>query len=333
MSLVPHVPYLNQVKIGRKQSYKNLSVFPVLSTYSLDLDYLLLDEALLEEVIEVVEVEKEGTVHELKAINKSPRMILILDGEELVGAKQNRIVNTTILIQGDSTTVIPVSCVEQGRWSYDSPRFSSKKRVMSPSLRAMKSEQVQFSLRSSGDYRSDQGAIWDEISEKASRRDAASPSMAMAEIYEKDRSSIKEYIRHFRLIDSQIGAVFMINGEVVGMDSLGKPDSFSKVFKKLVESYALDAIDWLEPEKEHKALKSAVTDFIKASQAAQIETRPSVGLGTDFRMESDKLTGFALDLDNQILHLCIFSREDGNEQKKNGSRMERYTRRRQNRVY
>ena len=205
MSLVPHVPYLNQVKIGRKQSYKNLAVFPVLSSYSLDLDYLLLDEALLEEVIEVVEVEKEGTVHELKAINKSPRMILILDGEELVGAKQNRIVNTTILIQGNSTTVIPVSCVEQGRWSYDSPRFSSKKRVMSPSLRAMISEQVQFSLRSSGDYRSDQGAIWDEISEKASRRHASSPSMAMAEIYEKDRSSIKEYVRHFRLIDSQVG--------------------------------------------------------------------------------------------------------------------------------
>ena len=81
--------YLKQVKIGRKQSYKNLTVFPVLSTYSLDLDYLLLDEALSEEVIEVIEVEKEGTVHELKAINKSPRMILILDGEELVGQESS----------------------------------------------------------------------------------------------------------------------------------------------------------------------------------------------------------------------------------------------------
>ena len=56
---------------------------------------------------------------DLKVINKSEVMVLILDGEELVGAKQNRIVNTTILIPAKETVLIPVSCVEQGRWSYD----------------------------------------------------------------------------------------------------------------------------------------------------------------------------------------------------------------------
>ena len=104
--------YLEKAKIGRKQAHKNLAIFPLLSTYFLDLEYLLLDEALSEDLIQVVEVDKEGSVPELKVINKSPQMILILDGEELVGAKQNRIVNTTILIQGNATIVIPVSCVE-----------------------------------------------------------------------------------------------------------------------------------------------------------------------------------------------------------------------------
>ncbi len=132
--------YLEQAKIGRKQTYKNLAIFPLLSTYFLDLEYLLLDEALAGGLIEVIAVDTEGSVPDLKVVNKSPQMILILDGEELVGAKQNRIVNTTILIQGNATIVIPVSCVEQGRWSYDSPRFYSQSRVMSPSLRAMKSE-------------------------------------------------------------------------------------------------------------------------------------------------------------------------------------------------
>ena len=324
--------YLGQVKVGRKQSFKNLSIFPLLSTYRLDLEYLLLDEALNECLVEVVEVDTEGSVPDLKVINKSPQMILILDGEELVGAKQNRIMNTTILIQGNSTTVVPVSCVEQGRWSYDSPRFSSKERMMSAGLRAMKSEQVQFSLRSSGDYRSDQGAIWNEISEKAGRRGATSPSMAMASIYEKDMPSIQEYVKHFKLIDSQVGAIFMIDGKVAGLDSFGKPGSFSKVFKKLIESYALDAIDWFDPDKEHKALKSEVTKFMKSSQTAHVESRESIGLGRDLRIESRKITGFALSLDDQILHLSIFARENGRDRQESASRIQRFSRRRRNRV-
>jgi ARG/rhodanese/phosphatase superfamily protein len=327
------IDYLDQAKVGRKQSYKNLAIYPLLSTYSLDLDYLLLDEALTEGVIDIVEVDKDGSVPDLKVINKSPRMVLILDGEELVGAKQNRIVNTTILIQGNSTIVIPVSCVEQGRWSYDSPRFSTKRRVMSPHLRAMKSEQVHYSLKSSGRHRSNQGVIWNEISDKASRHAAESPSMSMAHIYEKDTTSINEYVEHFKLIDSQVGAVFMISGKVVGMDSVGKPETFSKVFKKLVQSYALDAIDWYDPEKEQKALKSEVTKFIKASQAARVESHPPVGQGIDLRMESRKITGFALSLDDRILHLCSFARENGRKQDKSSSRMERYTQRRRNREY
>ena len=143
--------YLNEAKIGRKQSHRNLAIYPLLSSYAVEVEYITLDEALSRSLIEVGERDEAASVPELKVINKSPCLILILDGEELVGAKQNRIVNTTIMIQGNATMVIPVSCVEQGRWSYDSPRFHSEHRIMSSGLRAIKSEQVQFSLRSSGD--------------------------------------------------------------------------------------------------------------------------------------------------------------------------------------
>jgi hypothetical protein len=203
--------YLEQAKIDRKQSYRNLAVFPLLSPYATAVDYITLDEALDRGLMEVIEVDESGSVPELKVVNKSPKMILIMDGEELVGAKQNRIVNTTILIQAKSTTVIPVSCVEQGRWSYDTPRFHSQKRIMSPGLRAMKARQVHDSVRYSGRYRSDQGAIWDEISAKARRHEAESPSMAMASIYEKERSSIEDYVKHFKLAGMQVGAVFAID--------------------------------------------------------------------------------------------------------------------------
>jgi len=322
--------YLEQLKVGRKQSYKNLALYPLLSTYSSGLEYLLLDEALSENLIKVVEVDSDGSVPELKVVNKSPKMILILDGEELVGAKQNRIVNTTILVKGKTTIVIPVSCVEHGRWSYDSPRFHSQKRMMSSNLRAMKTEQINYSVRSSGEFRADQGAIWDGIAEKANRMAAPSPTGAMAAIYDKEMPSIEEYVKHFSLIDSQVGAIFMINGQVAGLDAFGKLGTFSEIFRKLLESYALDAIDWYDPEKDHKALKSEVTKFQKATLSANAEARPSVGLGTDFRLESKKITGFALALDDQLLHISIFARADG-QGKHADSRIERFSKRRRNR--
>jgi hypothetical protein len=320
--------YLGQAKVGRKQSYKNLAIYPLLSTYSIALDYILLDEALNEALIDVVEVDEAGDVPNLKVINKSERMVLILDGEELVGAKQNRIVNTTILIPGKATVVIPVSCVEQGRWHYDAPQFRSEERVMAPVMRARKAGKVSLSLRENLGFQSDQGEIWDGIVQIAQRRGAVSRSMAMSEVYEKDRSSIDEYVKHFRLIDGQVGAVFMINGKVVGLDTFGKADSFSKIFKKLVESYTLDAIDWFDSKKEHKALRSEVSKFLKASQRSPVEVHEGVGLGTDCRIESDKVTGFALAMDEQILHLSVFSRKNGRMEKGGNSRMASFAQRR-----
>jgi len=319
--------YLGGLKVGGRQLHKNLALFPLLSTYSVELEYLLLDEALRKGLIEVKEVSEGGAVPDLKVVNRSPRMILILDDEELVGAKQNRIVNTTILIQGNATVVIPVSCVESGRWAYRSPTFSSEERIMASGLRAMKAQQVHESLKTSRSYRSNQGAIWDEIADKATRRGARSPSMAMSEIYEKDRPALEEYVKHFHLIDSQVGALFMINGKVAGMDGFGKPGTFSKVFKKLVESYALDAIDWLQPDKEHKALKSHVTEFLKSGVTAEVESHPSVGSGTDCRLSSEKIAGFALCLDGKILHLSIFTKANASDHAGQGSRIARFSRR------
>ena len=323
--------YIEGIRLSSPQSYKNMTVFPLVSDCTLDLDYLTLDEALDEGAVEVVELDEAGSVPELRVVNNSATMILILDGEELVGARQNRIVNTTILIAGRETIVIPVSCVEQGRWSYQSKKFSSQKRVMSPGMRAVKSENVRYSLKMSGRYRSDQGAVWKDIAEKAARLDAESPSSAMSAIYKKEAHAIQDYAGHFSLTASQIGAVFVINGRVVGMDCFGKADTFEKVFKKLVESYALDAIDSGAADKGAGIDEDRVTKFLYSPTGCKVEPHPSVGLGTDCRLESRTTTGFALAHNGQILHLSAFARAAGDNEK-SFTRMIRSSHRRRFRI-
>ena len=43
----------------------------------------------------ITEVSEGGSVPELRVVNKGDARILVLDGEELRGAKQNRVLNTT----------------------------------------------------------------------------------------------------------------------------------------------------------------------------------------------------------------------------------------------
>jgi len=58
--------------------------------------YLMLDEALAAGLASVTEVSVDGSVPELRLQNLAPSPVLILNGEELLGAKQNRVVNLTI---------------------------------------------------------------------------------------------------------------------------------------------------------------------------------------------------------------------------------------------
>jgi len=133
--------YLHHLRLDDKQTHRNMAVFPLLCDNETACDYLLLDEALEAELVLVTEVNEGGAVPELKVENRSGKNLLILDGEELVGAKQNRIVNATILIAAHATLAVPVTCVEQGRWSYQSQRFMSKERVMPPRMRMRKIRQ------------------------------------------------------------------------------------------------------------------------------------------------------------------------------------------------
>ena len=80
-----------------------------------------------------------------------------------MGAKQNRIVNASFLIAGNSEVVIPVSCVEQGRWAYRSAMFSYGEKVMPPSLRREKQKKVAESLNWGPDtvpIRARSGTTW-----------------------------------------------------------------------------------------------------------------------------------------------------------------------------
>ena len=126
--------FLEISKIARKQVHLNLTIFPLLAPKGIDPEYLILEQVLDKDLIQITELDIQGSVPELKLNNLGKKSVLIIEGEELVGAKQNRIVNSSFLIGGKTQVVIPVSCVEQGRWRYRSKTFGSGKKMMHASI-------------------------------------------------------------------------------------------------------------------------------------------------------------------------------------------------------
>jgi hypothetical protein len=138
-------------------------------------DYRTLDEALAAKTLEVTEVSDQGSGPHLKVLNRGDEPVFLMAGEQLVGARQNRILNTSILVPARSELTVPVSCVEAGRWGYTSSTMSSSGTLPHGKLRKLLSGYVRDSYAHGAGATSHQGEVWDEVSGKLSRIGSVSP--------------------------------------------------------------------------------------------------------------------------------------------------------------
>ena len=288
----PLAAALASVTLGPEVVVDNLTMIPLIArhqdrgTHSTLSDYLLLDEALDSRFVEITEVSEQGSVPDLKFINRGPKPVLIVDGEELLGAKQNRIVNLTILVAANSELTIPVSCVEAGRWRARSRAFTSAPRTQFVSGRAKRMAAVSYSMVARGDRVSDQSEVWSDIAEKSSRLNADSPTSAMGAIYSAHATSLDAFVAGCAPVDGQVGALFAIGGRVIGFDLFDRPSTLRKVLPKLVRSAAIDAIDAAAVAADQSRVRlrrrsgvAQAAQFLAVTAQAPQHVTPALGLG------------------------------------------------------
>lgn len=273
---------LGALRIGAPVAAGPLCVVPLRSTMEVAARYVLLEQALSRGTLTITEVSEGGSVPYLQAVNKGPWPVLIFDGQELVGAKQNRIANATILV-GVGKTVLPVSCVEQGRWSHRTQAFAAGSYASQPSLRLLKERQVRESRRAAaapagashpaarvpdgashyraagsetagapqqqraGWYRSDQHEVWSEVQRISDTLHTRSETMAMADTYEAGRDDLDPIVRTLEpLVTSAsadtVGTVVFLGGTFVCLDLLQPAKRFAALYPKLIRGYALESL-------------------------------------------------------------------------------------------
>ena len=310
---------LSSLSIREPQIFQNFTVFPLVGESLTDPDFVMLKEALEKGFVTVEEIDESGSVPELEVVNNSDHFVLLLDGEEVAGAKQNRVLNTTILLDKKSRTRIPVSCTEQGRWAYNSDKFSHSGNIMSSKLRRRKSGSVSRSLKAKKSFLSDQGEVWDSIQEMHCLAGTSSATGAMKDAYESRQKDLEDYTGAIHQVENQVGLLVLIDGKPAGCDLFSRPESFATISEHLTRSYAMDAITSREKVSPGTVTVEDAESFVKELSELKEDAFDSVGVGRDLRYEGPHRNGSALLVEDTPIHAAFFSVEDDENERRRSS--------------
>jgi hypothetical protein len=287
------------VRVGEPVAHDKLTVFPLYLESPAAPNYRLAEEALADGSAVVEEVTEGGSVPNLAVDNRGETLVLFVEGQELRGAKQNRVLNTSVLVAAKTKTVLPVSCVEQGRWRYVSKQFTSSDCYGSSKLRKVLKKSVNDSTMSGGGHNSDQGAVWSEVSRQMASLGSTSATMAMADTVNHHKPLIDRHVAEVGYVAGASGLAVAVGGKIVSVDLFDAPETCRKVWSRVVSGMALDAI-------EEKGQATATADEVRAALDA-LRTEPwqptrAAGAGDEERSESPKWHGSILALNGTLVH-------------------------------
>jgi hypothetical protein len=296
---------LPQLRVGQPLAFNSLTVFPLYADAGQSVEYQLADEAMSASTLAVQETGEAGSVPELLVENTGDVRVLFLEGEELRGAKQNRILNTSILVPAKTKIKVPVSCVEQGRWRYTSKHFASGK-VRSPhSLHYNLKSSVSRSLKAQAGHRSDQAGVWQEVEKKQAAFGYCSKTLALSDTYDSLADKMTEYREKLKYPEGALGVAIAVGPKVACVDLFDKPATCQKAWDRLLSGCIVDALEGITAESQVDS--QAVEQVVAESQATTWTEAPAVGEGQEFRAEFNGSIGSALLLNGEVVHLNVLT--------------------------
>lgn len=281
-----------------EQVHKNVAVIPIKTPISHKVDLLTLKKGFELGLVNVKECE-QSTVNTIIVENKSVAPLLLVDGEEIVGGDQNRIMDATILIAPQSEMKVPVNCTEHGRWRYVSD-FKQSQNIANYTTRLAK----HHAYRSKGNV---QKAVWDSIDDLEMSRSFSSPTQAMSESYENAKADLNEFLNAFEVVEGQTGVAVMIDGEVKGFELFLNSEIYREYHEKILKSYLINA----EVNDNVFAIdRGVIKSIIENALNDEFEEAKNEGLESRFEIKSKDGVGSFYTYKDELIHLSYFAGND-----------------------
>jgi hypothetical protein len=323
-TLAPHLAA--QITVAAPTVVGSLAVFPLIADREPAVRYVSFAEA-VQRGASVKELGGGASVNDLAVHNPLDVPVLLYEGEEVLGAQQNRTFDVSVLVAAASALRVPVSCVEAGRWDggRHDEAFAPAPQTANPRLRRMKNTQARASLAAGLEARAVQSEVWREVAETAGRHGAHSRTSAMHDVFERRRDQLKAVAVAVEMRCSQVGMLAAIGGRFVVLDHVSEVEAFAALHGPLVQGYALDALE--APAAPAPSIDDA-RDFVKLLLGAPCTPGRAVGLGQGVRFAFGGLAGTGLICDGELVTLTAFADEPGRRGPAVAGRVHRPSRRR-----
>jgi hypothetical protein len=298
MTTITKIPF----GLGQPQVAGALAVFPVLGAEPRTA-YRGLAQALNLGAF-VKEISEQGSVGDVRVSNPTDQALLVYEGEEIEGARQNRSFDAHVLVPADTELTLSVSCVERGRWDEHrrSARFSSAPHTPDPELRRVKRARANESASSGYSARADQHEVWNEVASRLSEHGVASPSAALSDVFRARRAALDELRNRIHHVSDQLGAVVEISGRPVALDLTGRPEVFADLLPRLAAGYALQALNASDAAPNERAAHG----FLTAALEAPRRWLPTAGMGDGFAISQLGVDGSGHVVGTELIALSAF---------------------------
>lgn len=226
----------SHLALGEPIHYKNMAVVPVLSLKKdkFEKDYITLSEAKKNGWLEIIEIPGRESVERLLVKNSGPKDLLLIAGELLLGGKQDRVVAKDTIVASGQKAMVPVFCVEHGRWSNSSSYFEDGETM------------VPNEVRRAAIFAS-QSMVWQEV-ENFNRESKAQgeATTVFRGLNSKDvQTAINEALpiltRSVDRNENVVGMLFVLNGEVQCFELFGNAALFRSCLERLLRGYVAQA--------------------------------------------------------------------------------------------
>lgn len=300
MTHLPTLPDLPELTTGPAVRHAGVTAIPIFATAAAPCaDYELGADAIGRGELEIGELPR-GEPGRLRARNRGRRRALLVEGDHLLGARQNRILTSSVLVGRRGAVTLPVSCVERGRWEGPTARFDGLANLASPGLRRIAKLTVTRALLDGGKRGADQQEIWQHIATQQHTLRVTSATSALVHTYAARATELGAAADRLACPAGAIGVALGVGHALVSVDVFDNPRTCAHYWRRLIEGAALDALG--AARRAGGVGEGDVARLLDALRAAEWTRVAAVGDGEERRARAGGAAASLLLIDGGLVH-------------------------------